>query len=207
MSKGRENHIIWGDCEKMNSGGDTSSGDFQGSVEKARMKGLTLLDESSLSSTEGASNSNHRAVDPGGHIAARLEELGTITEIGDVAEATELMKKAGMWSVGSAKHGAGQCRPCHFVHTKDGCKDKEACQFCHLPHTSMNQKRPSKPRRQQCQMLASVVHEASAILNAGEYSDVVENISSRSNYMQRVLKNTQKPVTGGDMDQRNLVSL
>jgi len=211
MSKGRANHVVWGDCEKLNSGDMSNSSDLPGFLEKAQMKGLAMLDESSISSEmEGTSHGHLRAANLGGLTTARLEELHPVPDFGDLAKTTEWLKKAGMWSVGSAKHGAGQCRPCHFAHTKDGCKDKEACQFCHLPHTSMSQKRPSKPRRRQCRVLASLVQEACEILNPGEYSDVVEHLGSSSTYMQKVLKKKPKCDSGDDMEQsqpRNIVML
>merc|ERR1711907_760815 len=41
----------------------------------------------------------------------------------------------GLWSVGSAAHESGTCKPCAFLWndiTKPGCQNGQACVFCHL---------------------------------------------------------------------------
>merc|ERR1719428_822217 len=42
----------------------------------------------------------------------------------------ELESVLGKWSVGSSGHHFGRCKPCAFF-WKSGCKDGQACQFCH----------------------------------------------------------------------------
>jgi len=42
----------------------------------------------------------------------------------------ELDSVLGKWSVGSSGHHFGRCKPCAFF-WKTGCKDGQACQFCH----------------------------------------------------------------------------
>merc|ERR1719359_1658514 len=37
----------------------------------------------------------------------------------------------GMWSIGSAKHATGDCKPCGFL-WKKGCHKAQNCEFCHL---------------------------------------------------------------------------
>jgi rRNA maturation endonuclease Nob1 len=37
----------------------------------------------------------------------------------------------GMWSIGSAKHATGDCKPCGFL-WKKGCHKAQNCHFCHL---------------------------------------------------------------------------
>lgn len=37
----------------------------------------------------------------------------------------------GMWSVGSARHATGDCKPCGFL-WKKGCHKAQNCEFCHL---------------------------------------------------------------------------
>lgn len=79
-----------------------------------QLDGLELLDDSS------ASASVSKPVDT----KAPEQEDDRITE-----EAVEVIKKAGMSPVGSVKHGTSLCRPCHYVHCRDGCKDKEGYEF------------------------------------------------------------------------------
>lgn len=35
-------------------------------------------------------------------------------------------------TLGSGEHHSGQCKPCAFVHRKEGCGNSTLCQFCHL---------------------------------------------------------------------------
>jgi hypothetical protein len=50
-------------------------------------------------------------------------------------------------SVGSAGHDTGECRPCLFVQTKNGCQNGVLCPFCHFPHKKNNKARPNKGKR------------------------------------------------------------
>jgi hypothetical protein len=52
----------------------------------------------------------------------------------------ELEKVLGNWSVGSTGHHFGRCKPCAFF-WKDGCKDGQACQFCHSCRSDEKKKR------------------------------------------------------------------
>lgn len=50
--------------------------------------------------------------------------------LGERVVVTELKDVLGKWSVGSTAHHFGRCKPCVFF-WKDGCKDGQACEFCH----------------------------------------------------------------------------
>lgn len=45
--------------------------------------------------------------------------------------AINLTYSLGMWSIGSAKHATGDCKPCGFL-WKKGCQKAQNCEFCHL---------------------------------------------------------------------------
>jgi len=45
--------------------------------------------------------------------------------------AINLTYSLGMWSIGSAKHATGNCKPCGFL-WKKGCQKAQNCEFCHL---------------------------------------------------------------------------
>lgn len=40
----------------------------------------------------------------------------------------------------SVSHAAGQCRPCHYFHTRRGCQDGTKCEFCHHTHKRKRKK-------------------------------------------------------------------
>jgi len=50
--------------------------------------------------------------------------------VGERSVVVELSSILNNWSVGSTGHHFGRCKPCAFF-WKDGCKDGQACQFCH----------------------------------------------------------------------------
>jgi len=46
---------------------------------------------------------------------------------------------------GSMLHGTGACRPCAWFWKADGCKNGQACQYCHLcPKSELKEKRKAK---------------------------------------------------------------
>merc|ERR1740123_409538 len=65
-----------------------------------------------------------------------------------------------MPSVGSAGHLTGTCRPCHYIHTKNGCQNGYNCGFCHCKHSKRSRPRLPKMQRMQCQKLALSAFEA-----------------------------------------------
>lgn len=44
-------------------------------------------------------------------------------------------------TVGSAKHSLGQCKPCAFAWSAEGCKDGPECNFCHMCPPGEKQRR------------------------------------------------------------------
>eukprot|EP00419_Tripos_fusus_P008048 CAMPEP_0172685692 /NCGR_PEP_ID=MMETSP1074-20121228/20426_1 /TAXON_ID=2916 /ORGANISM="Ceratium fusus, Strain PA161109" /LENGTH=177 /DNA_ID=CAMNT_0013504883 /DNA_START=29 /DNA_END=562 /DNA_ORIENTATION=- len=175
--------------------GDMTNSDFSGTE---RPCGLTQLEDDSSSSRGAVVAASASAGDQ------QAAETHPVPDIANMPQAVEWLRKAGMWSVGSAKHGSGLCRPCHYCHTKDGCRAGEDCQFCHLPHTSVDQKRPCRARRRQCRIIADIVKDSGEDLDHGEYVDVIESIGSKSTYMQKVLKTKRN---SDDTDGRDIVSL
>lgn len=57
-------------------------------------------------------------------------------------------------SAGSAKHYAGKCKPCVFLHKK-GCENGVACQFCHLcPADAKKMRRQEKFQQRKDRQMA-----------------------------------------------------
>jgi len=74
-----------------------------------------------------------------------------------------ILSKHGMWSMGTATHGVGRCKPCNYFHSRGGCKVGAACIFCHIPHTSRAKSKPSSSlsmwRRVMCKRMTSALYE------------------------------------------------
>lgn len=94
------------------------------------------------------------------------------------------------WSEGSKLHGRGPCRPCHYFHTRSGCKHGPACKFCHIPHTKKSHPRPSQSQRMLCRRFVAALAQlqqtrpdACETLNSA--------LGSRSSYLQCLLKGTE----------------
>jgi len=104
----------------------------------------------------------------------------------------KFLASVGFWSVGTAFHSLRKCRPCHYVHTEEGCQRGVNCNFCHLPHVRARS-RPSKSRRQQSLHLADIVFAAKPYLPPQEFSDLVCCCSYRNpHFRECMLKATQK---------------
>lgn len=59
------------------------------------------------------------------------------------------------WSVGSAGHIEGRCKPCAFLHREEGCLGGELCSFCHL--CPPGEKKRRKQQKHAIRRLAGVV--------------------------------------------------
>jgi len=60
-------------------------------------------------------------------------------------------------TLGSAGHSEGQCRPCFYVFSRNGCKFGRSCTYCHLNHAKPRKERPPKLVRQECREIANEV--------------------------------------------------
>ncbi|CAL1171855.1 unnamed protein product [Cladocopium goreaui] len=73
--------------------------------------------------------------------------------------AAEGRVKEGHPSKGSVGHDKGNCRPCHYFHSRTGCANGDQCNFCHLKHPKRSRVRIPKQYRQQCRALAQLVYD------------------------------------------------
>lgn len=98
----------------------------------------------------------------------------------------ELAAAAEIWSRGSEQHRSGNCRPCHYAHTKSGCRSGSECNFCHIPHTTVKQTRVCATRRRQCQRVASFLQQAHLEGRPG-LQEAVKSFTSRSQFLHGIL--------------------
>jgi len=65
-------------------------------------------------------------------------------------------------SLGSAKHASETCKPCHYFHSKSGCKLDRECGFCHYSHPKSSKTDLPKLQRNLCRSLVETIHEGVA---------------------------------------------
>lgn len=75
----------------------------------------------------GISGVSTKVMDP---IARPLDS--SLLEPMDAAPNPAANKTKATWSIGSALHGSGDCRPCLWHTATSGCLNGEACNFCHV---------------------------------------------------------------------------
>jgi len=83
-------------------------------------------------------------------------------------------------------HGAGQCRPCLYNASKNGCMNGSACRFCHLEHKKKNRPRPCKATRIQCKKLVGALKTVFAE-DSKEFHDASNILSNQNTYMNSLL--------------------
>lgn len=85
-----------------------------------------------------------------------------------------------MASAGSGLHGTGGCRPCLFFASEIGCREGEACLFCHLPHRGKNRPHPSKKMRARYRKIILQMQESQDQEDSGDEQDagLLEGLSA-----------------------------
>lgn len=99
----------------------------------------------------------------------------------------DILKLKGLWSTGSALHASMECKPCHYVHTQEGCKNSAECDFCHLPHTRPAGPRPCKAKRAHCKRSMDALEEL--LKDHPQHIDgFVTRVTAQSDYLQDLMQ-------------------
>lgn len=103
------------------------------------------------------------------------------------------------WSVGSEKHATGNCRVCHYFHTKAGCNNGANCTFCHLIHTRRRPKsRPCKSRRVKCKGMAESLDEVWE-QDPEKAQEMASELLNRGNgYLRKVVQSKMRQLHDGE---------
>lgn len=141
-------------------------------------------------------SSSSQAVDvisrrPASQSPQAQEEEQRWPDTGDEGGEEEEMEGAGTWSAGAVQHADGLCKPCHYVYTKTGCANGEACSFCHLRHPKRVRPRPCKSKRSKCKRIAGILDTVLQD-NPDEFKNAVSYLSSKGGYMKSVVKSKVK---------------
>jgi len=89
---------------------------------EAKYQDLEVYDD--VTSTKA--NTNEDTAPPTPEILSESEEENRPRTI-------SLTSSLGLWSVGSAEHSLGTCKPCAFLwKSQDGCESGTNCKFCHM---------------------------------------------------------------------------
>eukprot|EP00421_Protoceratium_reticulatum_P005824 CAMPEP_0168371078 /NCGR_PEP_ID=MMETSP0228-20121227/7589_1 /TAXON_ID=133427 /ORGANISM="Protoceratium reticulatum, Strain CCCM 535 (=CCMP 1889)" /LENGTH=224 /DNA_ID=CAMNT_0008383961 /DNA_START=145 /DNA_END=819 /DNA_ORIENTATION=+ len=195
-------HQVWGSKEISSSSQDelhsSSSQQERDSQSQAQVEWNSQSTNTAGSTTAGRSHGSTpcEAVDPQPEregAALRAEVAGEAKE----SEAKESKAPAGepgfietsslLPSPGSAKHGTGNCIPCHYFNSKAGCLNGSNCPFCHL-HPKAT--RPCKSRRAKAKSDAGVLH--AGFPNTDDREKVAAELVKRGPYMETVIKSKLK---------------
>mmetsp|Transcript_99264 Transcript_99264/g.281084 ORF Transcript_99264/g.281084 Transcript_99264/m.281084 type:complete len:228 (+) Transcript_99264:135-818(+) len=202
-------HQVWGSKELSSSSQEISSSsqDISSSVrssssqqERDSQSQAQVEWNSQSTNTAGRSDSSTpcEAADPQPEregSALRAEAAGEAKE----SEARESKAPAGepglveasslLPSPGSAKHGTGNCIPCHYVNSKAGCLNGSDCPFCHL-HAKAQ--RPCKTRRAKAKSIAGVLH--AGFPSADDREKVAAELVKKGTYMETVIRSKLKRI-------------
>jgi len=63
------------------------------------------------------------------------------------------------WSVGTALHDSGTCKPCCFITSQPGCLNGVECDFCHMRHKRSDRPRPGKQKRERFKKCQTRVYD------------------------------------------------
>lgn len=86
-------------------------------------------------------------------------------------------------------HQAGECKPCMYLNSKNGCNNGNDCRFCHLSHPKKSRPRPCKAKRTQCKQIVSML---GTVFNkdSREFEEACKRLASESSYMRSILSGT-----------------
>lgn len=139
------------------------------------------------------------AASGGGAGAASLAALESavqgLEEKDRLALVQAVLQASAFWCAGSALHGKGRCRPCHYIHTKAGCLNGRECLFCHVPHTRRGGLKAGRSKRMHCHSFVSSL-EALGLTSREELMEAMWAASSRSAYLQGILLKRQEEEAG-----------
>lgn len=126
---------------------------------------------------------------PGG-VAA--QSPGTVNGVTGVVDEIlqDMLTRQNLWSMGSSGHRERKCKPCHYVHATQGCKNGLQCEFCHLPHTESRSGKPSKlcmSKRLHCKQVALAIEDLFTS-HPDVYKEASALLSSESTYLANILQ-------------------
>jgi len=154
-------HQVWGGAEL--SSGSYTSGASGGSVEK-----LDKYDNIQWNSISDSTNS------------ASLEYPGQV----DAQAAPEEPLHNGVLSRGSIDHESGKCSPCHYFHSKAGCKNGSRCSYCHM-HGKDFRPRPCRAKRAKAKSQAGILDK---IGDPGDLERCAAEMESKGGYLKVVVQ-------------------
>lgn len=237
-----QKHLIWGNVEPIGDNNNDSSstsylesdGGQEGGTKcdavrrlpdsvQAYLHSVKFQDDSSNSCEGSRASPTSDPVEraraqrsPGGAEGTAAEAPAEPNELEDEDALLQAMRQASeFWSVGSASHSKGTCKPCHYIHTKTGCMHGSECPFCHVPHTKKSRQKPGKSKREHCHTFFGALEELSRH-KSDQFVEAMRSASSRSTYMERILerhlqhKEEQEEVPAppaGEPRKKNLQSL
>jgi len=98
-------------------------------------------------------------------------------------------------TIGSELHSVGQCKPCFWLQSKDGCENGSSCQFCHLPHERVVRIRPCKTKRARAKKRAGEL--AAELGDPDELTMAAEQLVNQNGYLKTVMQSKARSIAAG----------
>eukprot|EP00931_Biecheleriopsis_adriatica_P072730 TRINITY_DN47144_c0_g1_i1.p1 TRINITY_DN47144_c0_g1~~TRINITY_DN47144_c0_g1_i1.p1 ORF type:complete len:363 (-),score=18.09 TRINITY_DN47144_c0_g1_i1:94-1056(-) len=105
-------------------------------------------------------------------------------------------------SVGSSLHVRGNCKPCAYVNTAEGCRSGKLCVFCHDPDHAAEEaiRRPSKGARSALKKRMKEIDESN--MTEDMKREAYTRLAGKNAYMMFLLTKLHPDLFSGDSDSK-----
>jgi len=192
-------HQVWGGAEI--SSGSYTSGASSSNVEETEK--YDNIEWNSISESTNSASLEHSGRNPNDDFVETQNPKEPLPN--------------GLPSRGSIKHESGKCSPCHYFHTKAGCKNGSTCCYCHM-HGKDFRPRPCKSKRAKAKSQVGVLdniddpedleRRAAEMESKGGYLKVVVQSKLRQQqHQQQQVQIEEKKDPGKPKHKRNIICL
>mmetsp|Transcript_73133 Transcript_73133/g.136700 ORF Transcript_73133/g.136700 Transcript_73133/m.136700 type:complete len:181 (-) Transcript_73133:83-625(-) len=177
-------HIVWEHHEDASEGSGSSQGGSSNSLtqnensDSLAAPNSTKLRKAQVLKYEGSSSGSEGASLPANpRVTASSGKQGKTphTETPEESLAVQAGESVPVPSVGSEKHGIGECRPCAWFWKPLGCRSGSSCTYCHLcTKEEFEQKAAARKKARAARWRADKKQTAAAALAAARQMEQEE---------------------------------
>jgi hypothetical protein len=134
----------------------------------SRASAVSSFQESDMSDPPSQTGQDRTHITVGRSALPERIDLSTIAACPTDADGTRL-------SLGSALHDVGECTPCKFLRSSQGCKDGALCKLCHSNHDDLTRSGVRRVARRKGLQKRAYFESQAAVGLGGLGSDAVKN--------------------------------